>query len=391
MKSIRLALQQISAMFSRQKFLFILFSIGVTLCSLVLTYYWGSGNFAHSMETPEYNTEVSTYEIGFSNPTMQPQDVLDKEAIAKLEQADFPIPVQEFIYMSYINPDTISGVEITDTFWDWYSGPSDDPWVYVYSYRNNTDKKQASAGRVDFTEEELSAGARVVVVPEDLFPAFDQGSPPTITLRGIPFEVIGTKPVTQSCQCFGIPYQAMVQEDFPISCIRFTLSRTPTFGENDEITAILEELFPENVSIDTPLFFISMLGDSTIHSMSISVALYFVAFLTMMFLMKYLLDQSRHEMVVYSVVGASKKRALLVLLLQNSLLVLFSGLVAFALFFALKQPLFALFAPSPDYRYTAVDLISILLLELVLSFLIALPFLLHFIRKTPVQLKNTAG
>ena len=96
-------------------------------------------------------------------------------------------------------------------------------------------------------------------------------------------------------------------------------------------------------------------------------------------------------MIVYSVVGASKKRALLILLLQNFFIVLGSGLLAFGLFFALKQPFFDSFAPAPDYRYTGSDLAALLFLELILSLLVALPFLLYFIRKTPTQLKSTGG
>lgn len=382
MKNIRLALQQIGAMFSRQKFLFILFSLGVTLCSLVLTYYWGSGNYGRTYTDI---TPFVTYEVNDSQPTMNPQDALDREAVSKLEQTVFPIPVKEYLYQSYMEPEAIPGVDLAPLLQNSFTR---DLICYIYSYRNNTVENHAWVGRGEFSEEELSTGARVAIGPSELFTKLDPDNPTIVTLRDIPFEIIGALPI-YNFLWFCIPYQTMVQEDFPITSIHLTFERVPTREEDAEITAILYELFPEGTTIETPLTDLDMRDGDTRYSMIISIVLYLIAFFTMMFLMKYLLDCSRHEMVVFSVVGASKKRALLLLLLQNSLLVLFSGLVAFALFFALKRPFFDIFAPAPDYQYTGTDLITVLLLELVLSFVIALPFLLQFIRKTPAQLNRS--
>lgn len=387
MKSVRLALQQIRTMFSRQKLFFILFFTGVTICSLVLTYYWGSGNLANSFENTSF---LTNYQIKFPNPTERAQDALDKNAVSKLEQAVFPVPVKEYLYQSYFTEEQFSGVELSDTFLQKNDPIFGEGNFYVYSYRNNMVKAHAWVGRGEFTEEELSLGARVAVGPSELFPELDADHLPTVTLRGIPFEIIGAFPLYDS-QWFLIPYQTLIQEDFPICSIEITLERVPTRAEDAEIAAILKEIFPDRAEIITPSTFFDLQEDAARQSLTISVVLYLIALLTMMFLMKYMLDCSRHEMVIYLVAGASKKRALLLLLLQNGVLVLSSSLVAFGLFFALKQPFFDSFSIAPDYRYTVSDLTALLLLELILSLLVALPFLLHFIRKTPVQLKSTAG
>ena len=384
MKSARLALLQIKTAFTRQRLLFCIYFLGLVLCMVVLIYYSGSGNRAKEFEVD--NSFLTTYEVGISSTYYDehhPQKHLDGEALAQMEE-NIPIPARDYLYKCTTNLDELKGVELSDAFLAQKNYP--DSFV-ISAYRHNTMRSHAWVGRTEFTEEEL-LGAQVAVGPSELFSQIDPASPAKITLRGVPFTVIGAFPLYLD-QWFFVPYQTLA-EHFPITSVEIYLQRAPTQAENEEMKEFLTGLFPGEV-IQSPDNNFNIRDTINRGSFVLSFALFLIAFFSMLFLMKYMLDQARQELVIYAVVGASKTRIFIILLLHNAVMVLLSGLTAIGIFLALKKPLFDTFSPVPEYQYTVGDFCGILLLAFVLSLLVSAPFLYRFARKTPTQLKNGAA
>ena len=375
MNTVKLALSQLKTQFTRQKLLFVLYFAGVVLCCTIFTFYYGSGNYSHTYFDQD---KFRTYHIGVEKPAFDQLDVTPFETL----EEQLPVPVEDFFYQSYAKWDQLEGVTPSNEFLQSYGMDV----FFVCSYRKNATPFHAWLGRSAFTQEELEKGSRVVFAPSELIAALDPNQDTMVTIRGIPFQVIGAWPHFGD-DLFFIPYRTMMQEDLPVTAVDFKLERIPTREEHEKIKARLEQLFP-GATIETPDIYFNMQNSAKRQNAVTSVGVFLVSFFSFVFLMKYMLDRSRQEMVVYIIVGASKKRLFLLLLLQNCITVLSAGVVAVGAFWALKKPLFDKLAIAPDYQYTPADYAYVLLASVLLSMLVAIPFILHVIRKTPTQLKN---
>ena len=115
---------------------------------------------------------------------------------------------------------------------------------------------------------------------------------------------------------------------------------------------------------------------------------YGLSMFSYMFLMKYMMETSIRENVIYGFVGASKNKMTALLLIDNicfSVVTVSAGLL---LHLGLKEAFFDKVSVSENIYYTAADYGLLFVLGVGISLLTLLPFLLGFRRHSLLAMKG---
>lgn len=388
MKSIYLALLRIEHYFSRNKFIFILYFLGLVLCSVVCCFFIGNGNVGHNRELA---FSARSYKI---SPT---SSIESEQAIKAMEEVKKNVDYEAVMFSFDVKTDDIHFEDKNINLLGHDYGDGSPIRISVASFVNDSHiyllEESQSFGRTNFSKQEKE-GENVIVFRKDYMnddgiKNFEKAVSDKLTIGNNNFVVIGT--TLKDLADAYIPYNTYKKLEFPVDKITMTMPVLPTSEENKKIVTEIVRVFSNmgiDVSIEDLGFWIAAVESAENTQKSYSIVIMAIIFCVFVFLMKYMMERSLYETVVFGTVGADSKQLIIIMLIENILLVLPTSVLGFVAYDLTKDILFKDLMIAPNYIYTFGDYAFIFVAMLVVSIVVSLPFYLFYLRKSLVKLKN---
>lgn len=356
-KLFSLALLRIWGQLRKHKLIMVLFFLGILLSNLIFLYFYG--NFSNSkINQASRGASYKSFLLEFNEPTE-----VDEAAYHCLDEfgvADVMVAAKAEIEEAMILPETKSEVGRFQVR------------AYLYNRWNleNT---------LPLFEQEGETGD--LLICSKIYPAKS-----VFRINGIDFQ-IKDKLDNLHTSYFYIPLPAFRAHGFLATEMQYFVSQTPTKEEIKSIEAILEAKFPHTTIISPTYNYALDRKRDMVGTVQNSI-FYLLSILSSFFLFSYLLEEGAYENAIFLVAGARKGTVFAVLFLEIMLLCGFSAVCASLLHQGFYTAFFDKINAVPNIPYYFVDYLLAFLLSFFLACLAALPFLLHYCRKTGMQLKN---
>lgn len=232
-------------------------------------------------------------------------------------------------------------------------------------------------GRTAFTDEELQQGAPVVVVG-----MYVTGS--TVQIGETNFRIIGRH---KSDECY-IPPNALPKTGIPADRIRIMVSKMPSPAEDRQIQTILATAFEGDRITSFPAYLFAGAVNDLPSDMLLIAVVYALLLASFMFLMKYMMDVTSRENVIYTIAGASKGSVIRLLLRDNLCLSVPTAVLSLLLFTLLKKPLFDPFSLYGGLTYELSDYLLVFFSMVLVSTLTCLPFIWGYGKRSAMEAKH---
>lgn len=358
-KSVSLQWSRISQYYKNNPFIFVLFLFSSIVCTTGFIYLYGNYTTSMLIRNDESQT-WRQYTINFNQPLYTYEQALGKIS-------DIPFSSENSTVFSYQIGDDGTTMDIATAL-------------------TGTPSIIRVSGRTEFTNEEMSSGEKVMILPH-FFPKRPEGlseDGKTFRFGAETFQIIG-RHVDQECY---IPPQTFVNLQYDITSIKVTAQKRPDNIEEDlSNQQVLQSIFPEADIRSTYKYYEAMEQSFPIELTMICLV-YGLSMFSFMFLMKYMMETSIRENIIYGFVGASKNKITALLLTDNICFSVFTGAVGILLHVLLKEPLFDRVSVTENITYTAGDYLLIFVLSVVIAQLTLLPFLIGFRRHSLQSVKS---
>lgn len=116
--------------------------------------------------------------------------------------------------------------------------------------------------------------------------------------------------------------------------------------------------------------------------------LYIICFIACAYLFKYVFDSNRYENTIYSLVGASKRRVVTIMLIEAGILSLASSIVTVIIHRLLLNTEFFIQLNQEGIVYSMIDYLIIIGFTLVLSILTIIPFFITYLANPLIKTKR---
>jgi hypothetical protein len=349
--------------YKNNRFIFVLFLVSSIVCTTGFIYLYG--NLIMSMRLRNDDSRIyRRYSLSFENVEYSYDDIAER--MGKLD-----LPVEDsIVYNSYFDSSNGSMVNLaTPVTGEMYVVPVD--------------------GRHSFTNEELREGANVMIIPHFFLkvPAGLDQATGIFEYAGETFQVIGHHARPDDCY---VPPETFQRLNLKITNLRIILThKAAGTAENTDNVEKLKSLFPGG-QIDSSYEYIRLRNYDFPTELTMICLVYALSLFSFMFLMKYMMETSIKENVIYGIVGASKNRITGLLLLDNVCFSAFTALAGILLHMGLKNVFFDKVNIQSDIPLTYLwsDYLLLFILCVVISQLTLLPFLIGFRKHSLLSAKG---
>ncbi len=371
MKTLELVFTRLCYSFKQNKSVFIFFLIGCFICSLSLIFLYGNQlspkvyEVYDSASFSEYSVifnEPAPYENVVNNPLLKSDIILDTDI--SFDMAGDDIPKKEMNLESF---DDIDGF-----------------YKMTCSLTGKYELLKGN-GRVNFKDDELKEGKNVIILPSDRTNPYNIKNGDKITVAGREYEVIGM--CTTSFN-FYIPPETFKKYGYPVDHLVIRTTKHMSRADNSRFIADIHNAFPDSTLGISPSAEYEAADRNAPYEINNIICEFIVATLSFMFLMKYIIDSSNSENIIYSMVGATRKRIFAIVLIEN---IVIYGAVASLACVVHKLLYKSFFDQINVYRgitYTLTDYVIIVLAVIVLSCIVSLPFIFSCLRNSIIKNKN---
>ncbi|MCI8553805.1 MAG: hypothetical protein HFJ80_02525, partial [Clostridiales bacterium] len=185
----------------------------------------------------------------------------------------------------------------------------------------------------------------------------------TLVIRNVSLKIVGK----HSGSSYIIPIKLFRKLNYSVAGFVFVLTEKPNSQMVQEISFHLQEKFPA-AEVGSALQKAESAAYRELPTELFLICLaYGVSSLSFAYLLKYLMDQHLSENIVYSLVGASKKAVIRLIVLENLLLSSLSAVLSIGLHLLLKESVLDKFSKSVALTYRFSDYVLLFLLMVVVS------------------------
>lgn len=370
MKLIRLAGSRVIQYFAENKLIFILYLFGSITCVITFLYFYGNTLSTKKMEVRDFQ-EYRQYTAKLDVPltvTSNQLAFLDGYRIDDLKQSgevSIDDKLAAELAAQYPGKNKQSRHSLTLTTYFFRRSP-------IFSQR----------GRTDFTEDELYTGKAVIIMPSGY--TGDLNS--MVQIEKTSCRVIGISTFEQGI----IPDKLYQKLGVQTKQLVIILNGKLSANDSDALADRLHQAFPK-AQIESPANYRENAEKSVPGELMMVSVIYLVALASFVFILKYMSDRNSTENVIYAIVGASKKKIMTIMVLENIILSACSGIIGILLHVFLYNPFFSKINTLENISYNWVDYLLVFLFTVLLSLLTTLPFLISFWRASLIESKNKYG
>lgn len=375
MKIAKLAFYRVIHYFQENKLIFFLYLLGSITCVITFIYFYGNA-MPNKYAEARNGLQFRQYYV-----TLNKTQAVDKNTFTFLKDSD----IQDI----KLESDSLGKIVLkTASLPDEPAAP-DNPDnndnqvdITVQAYMYGRTKIYNERGRCDFSQEELKSGKNVVVLPSLMEDTFKSGA--DFSIKGVRYEMIGVHTISTG---FYIPYQAYIKQGYTTKKFTVTLNKALSKEGSSEFTKNLYKQFPNSSIIDPTNYFNSVSEQSPLMLLLLSIV-YLISIASFLFLLKYLSDKNRSENVIYTMIGASKKNVMKIMVAENLLISLCSAVIAIFLHMALYGSFFSKINTIENITYQWNDYLVVFIFVLFLSVLTSVPFLISYSHNSIIHSKN---
>ncbi len=354
MRNLLLAVMRIKDDFVNQKLLMTLYTVGSVICILVFMYFFSN-----------VPTLIQQYIDLLNTPYDRTYSVLLKE--------ETEMTVSDFDFLKDYDIENI-GLEFN----------SQDIGIYLtvtsaeYLTRGGLTQEQADA---------VLADGNYILQIKNSNTQFSNAEPlpKTITLNDTEFKVIDDIAEIKYTDIWHtglISLDSFVKNHFETSSISIVLKSSLSPRDSSKLIALLSEGFEDKG--------VSIISDPLANDLTENqrgeilgkifnmVLLYIICFIACAYLFKYVFDSNRYENTIYSLIGASKRRVVVIMLIDAAIL----SIASFAVATGINLLLFG------TETYGIFDYLIIAAFTLTLSILTIIPFFVMYIKNPLIKTKN---
>lgn len=351
MRNIILAIMRIKDDFVNQKLMMTLYSVGSVICISVFMYFFANipglvGQYMELLKSPINRT----YSVSLSEETeVSPSDF---DFLKNYGVQNIGLQTQTEKYETFISVSSAEYLEQRN-----------------FTSQENIDKL-------------LSDGNYVILYKDK-----NTSLPDVKNINGVDFEVVGgftpTKSDLYENSTGYIGFDAFIENNLKTSLIKIVLTSPLSSYENSEFIALLSQNLGQKYSVSgitDPLFYDSTAWkrDEIMRQIINISLLYMICFIACAYLFKYVFDSNRYENTIYSLVGASKRRVVTVMLIEATIL----SIASFAVATVINLLLFGV------ETYGIFDYLAIAAFTLILSVITIIPFFAVYIKNPLVKTKS---
>ncbi|WP_255882307.1 MULTISPECIES: FtsX-like permease family protein [unclassified Ruminococcus] len=239
-------------------------------------------------------------------------------------------------------------------------------------------------GRIEFTEEENQNGENVVILPQDYnMMAIQLGD--EITLCGCKFEVIGFH---AGWDQLIIPQKTMQNLNIGIDSFALYMKNGVSREESEKFISEVNSCVSVAQVISSPLEMYNAAQRQDSGIMVLLSVVYIISITSFMFLMKFMVDKSRRENIIYSIVGATKKKVVSILLAESVTITAIISFLAVFVHILFYESFFSQINTEQGIIYNANDYFLITAFMIMLSLLTSIPFVFSYMKCSIVENKN---
>lgn len=380
MKYVYLALLRIQHYFTKNKFIFVLYSLGIILCAVIMTFLIGNGNRANNHN---YSFRVKAYTINFQTP-------MEADEIKKnIDTKDSVIDYENILFLSSLPVEQIKfsdeKIKIVELIWLENGKVAPKENFIIGTYLNNDElKDEQYYRRTEFSKQEENGGNAIVCNYETVL-NFTKSNSNSMQIENMPFNIIGLT-YNDFADAY-LPYKTYNNLHLNINSILIEMKDLPSASQNKDIVKTLEDIFEHKVNIESPESYIKAQEDDYIKNMLESIIIVAITLITFISLMKYMLERSRYETIIFNSVGATSRKLFLIMILENIFIVIPATIIGILVYSCIKN-VFSLLAYAPGYTYTLNDYIFVIISLMIVSIIISLPFYIMCIKKSLISMKN---
>lgn len=371
MKFCRLIMHRIRQYFKTNKLVFLLFLLGGITCAVTFIFFYSNVLAPVKAEGRE-NAIYRTYVVTFEAPKT-PAEIVDEQ----LNMLHF----RDILFLHLIeeeNLDRIITVDGQALQFEPGPGSGSRPDRIVSSLHDDAELNPVM-GRNQFTQEERQGKPAVVLPAHSHWPKDAE----KISLYGKTFAIVGSEYSIN----MRIPFRSYQSMQLLTNRIYITLGQNPSAVENRKMIASLKNLFPESDIIDPSGAIRDDYMQAAMATALIS-AVYLLALISFLFLMKYMIDQNRRENIIYSIVGASRRNVIAILFADIFVLTSLTILGGTLFYLLFQIVLFDRINLAYGIRLSGIDFLVIYLLMIGLSCLASIPFLWKYRKDSLITSKN---
>ena len=371
MKFCRLILHRIGQYFKTNKLVFLLFLLGGITCAITFIFFYSNVLAPVKAEGRE-NTVYRTYVVTFE-AAKTPDEIVNERINS--------IHFHDILFLHIIEEESLDQIISVDgkpLRFEPGPGSGSRPDRIVSSLHDYTELNPVT-GRNQFTQEERQGKPAIVLPAHSHWPKDAEN----VSLYGKTFAIVGSEYSIN----MRIPFRSYQSMQLPTDRIYITLNQNPTAAENRKIVASLENLFPESDIADPSGTIRDDYMQAAMATALIS-AVYILALISFLFLMKYMIDQNQRENIVYSIVGASRRKVIAILFADIFVLTSLTILGGILFYLLFQTVLFDRINLASGIRLSGIDFLVIYLLMIGLSCLASIPFLWKYRNDSLITSKN---
>lgn len=346
MKALHLIFSRLISDFHRNRTMMILYFIGSVLCVLLFIYFFNNVQVLYR----EYQEEK--------------QQIKNRQYIVVLKDEQ-QLNINDFDFLKDYNVENIGAVTELDvngdeqTMIDTFSSVD---YLYDLIPKNFRDKISIS-----LTDAQMNENIVVSCSENDSY-----------KINNVDFKNVSVNALSG----IKIPTNAFINNNFKTQKIAITLSERLNTSENSSFIELLGKNLGARYEIDAvsnPLENGSSKLNEIVFELTRLSLMYVICFIGCAFLFKYVFDMNRYENIIYSIVGASKVKVLLLMLFEVFIISVISILCAIILHISLYGCFFSVINRE-DIQYTLNDYLIISGFSVFLSVITIIPFFVSYIR-----------
>ncbi|HAN20331.1 MAG: hypothetical protein A2Y15_04005 [Clostridiales bacterium GWF2_36_10] len=341
-KNVYIIFSKLKSIACENVFMFSIFFIGIFTCNIMFTYFYGNIMAAYEKDSS------AVYDIYNTNNVMS-----DINKISELPYTD------RIFYNSLVDKESLkdnnADIYNIDEFLSSYKNSK----IYFLTTKNDMNDIVIKSGKSSSLEEE-----NTVILPRGLLKTGKDFS--NIKINGITFKVVG---ITASTE-FIVSNDTFIKNNMIPTYI--SVFNIPGLSEKqkNEFVNKTQEILDDTFTIsENP----SPAGSSEIISiLIISVIVYLLSVVSLLYIMKYLFEQSAYELSIYEITGATKGNVIFILSSVQFVILLIIGIIAQIFHYVFYDAIFTeiniyLFSYSfADYFWSSLITVSSLMLLIIL-------------------------
>lgn len=383
MKTLRIIFSRIVTYFSQNRPIFILYIIGMVVCSITLIFFYG--NFLSS-KTGVYTNEFQSrcYEIRFSNPVS-----LTKDDISKIQDFYMDGKIQEIEFLSVLDKDGNDSINFHNQDTDALEEPigvdeyisgylaGEDNCILVDSYINNNNDMMVNPEPNVFTDQQLKQS--VIAAPK--------GKTGSVKIHGENFKIIRNVDNTD----YVIPFEKYMSLKLRTGRMYIYTDAIWSKFAITEYTDYLKSIFDDKnyfYYIHDPSSFYAEAEGISRQEMAMLMAVFGCTAVAFMFLLKYLMDCARRENSILMMVGARRKHILLMSFLENMILTISCVIIASLIHIGFYKTFFSKVNIYEKLQYYPVDYVIIAGMILVATVIVQVPFMIVYWKNNIKSIKE---